>query len=156
MAAQHVCAGASLTALAARKETAAGGIPVVYRVSVQEAETMSDPLLAEIRTFAGNFAPRGWLFCHGQILSIAQNTAVFSLLGTTYGGNGTVNFALPDLRGRVVVGAGNGPGLPSVQLGEMGGNIQVLTGTAQPHAPSQPFLALNFIIAIQGIYPSRN
>jgi microcystin-dependent protein len=76
---------------------------------------------AEIRQFAGNFAPKNWAFCQGQILSIAQNTALFSLLGTTYGGNGQTTFALPDTRGRVMVGTGQGPGLPNVDLGEVGG-----------------------------------
>jgi microcystin-dependent protein len=113
-------------------------------------------MLAEIRMFAGNFAPRDWSFCNGQLLSIAQNTAVFALLGTTYGGDGQNTFGLPDLRGRAVVGAGQGPGLPNLQLGQMGGNIQVLTGTAQPHAPSQASLGINFIIALQGMFPSRN
>lgn len=65
--------------------------------------------IAEIRLFAGKFAPRGWAFCNGQILSIAQNTALFSLLGTTFGGNGQTTFALPDLRGRMAVGPGQGP-----------------------------------------------
>src|SRR5215210_2000666 len=77
--------------------------------------------IAEIRLFAGNFAPRGWAFCSGQILSIAQNTALFSLLGTTFGGNGQTTFALPDLRGRVAVGPGQGPGLPAVNLGQVSG-----------------------------------
>jgi microcystin-dependent protein len=77
--------------------------------------------LAEIRMFAGNFNPRGWFYCQGQLLSIAQNTALFSLLGTTFGGDGQVTFALPDFRGRVAVGTGNGAGLPSVVLGEMSG-----------------------------------
>lgn len=77
--------------------------------------------IGEIRLFAGNFAPKNWAFCQGQILGIAQNTALFSILGTTYGGNGTTTYALPDLRGRVPVGAGTSPGLPSVQLGEMAG-----------------------------------
>lgn len=83
--------------------------------------------IAEIRMFAGNFAPRSWLFCNGQLLSIAQNTAFFSLLGTTYGGDGQVTFAAPDLRGRVAVGAqfSQGPGLPAVQLGEMAGTNTV-------------------------------
>lgn len=76
---------------------------------------------AEIRQFAGNFAPRFWLFCQGQILSISQNTALFSLLGTTYGGNGTTTFAVPDTRGRVMVGTGQGPGLPNVVLGQISG-----------------------------------
>lgn len=78
--------------------------------------------LAEIRMFAGNFSPRGWFFCQGQTLSIAQNTALFSLLGTTFGGNGQTTFLLPDFRGRVAVGTGQGPGLPAVQLGEMAGS----------------------------------
>jgi microcystin-dependent protein len=77
--------------------------------------------MAEIRMFAGNFAPRAWFFCQGQLLSIAQNTALFSLVGTTYGGDGQVTFGLPDFRGRVAVGTGNGAGLPSVVLGEMAG-----------------------------------
>jgi microcystin-dependent protein len=71
--------------------------------------------------FAGNFAPKNWAMCNGQLLAIAQNTALFSILGTTYGGNGTTNFALPDLRGRAVVGAGQGPGLSYYDLGQLGG-----------------------------------
>jgi microcystin-dependent protein len=81
--------------------------------------------IAEIRMFAGNFAPRSWFFCQGQLLSIAQNTAFFSLLGTTYGGDGQVTFAIPDFRGRVALGTGQGPGLPSVVLGEMAGSPSV-------------------------------
>ena len=79
------------------------------------------PFLGEIRNFGFNFAPRGWASCNGQLLSIAQNTALFSLLGTTYGGNGQTTFALPDLRGRVPVGMGNGPGLSPIVQGEMAG-----------------------------------
>jgi microcystin-dependent protein len=86
--------------------------------------------IAEIRMFAGNFAPRNWAFCNNQILSIAQNTALFSLLGTTYGGNGQTTFALPDLRGRVPVGTGQGPGLPVYQLGQLGGTPTVTLTTA--------------------------
>jgi microcystin-dependent protein len=176
--------------------------------------------IAEIRLFAGNFAPRGWAFCQGQILSIAQNTALFSLLGTTYGGNGQTTFGLPDLRGRTAVGPGQGPGLPSINLGELAGEpthtliiteipahnhaTQVTvsgvsaegnaftptnatwatspngdtiysssapsspmiassvgvtvgnTGGSQPHNNMQPFLGMNYIICLQGIYPSRN
>jgi len=167
--------------------------------------------IAEIRMFAGNFAPRGWAFCQGQILSIAQNTALFSLLGTTYGGNGQTTFALPDLRGRVPVGTGQGPGLPSVQLGEISGepshtliitempahthafaapatsddatkknpigNVPATTGGSsygtpangamaagnsgiaggsQPHNNMQPYLGMNYIICMEGIFPSRN
>jgi microcystin-dependent protein len=83
---------------------------------------MSDPFLGELKLFPYNFAPRGWAFCNGQILSIAQNTALFSLLGTTYGGNGQTTFALPDLRGRVPISSGQGPGLSSYSLGQVGGS----------------------------------
>ena len=162
--------------------------------------------------FAGNFAPTGWAFCQGQLLPIAQNQALFSLLGTTYGGNGTTTFALPDLRGRVPVGFGQGPGLSNRVIGEQFGselvtlninqmpshnhtvnavttegnqnlptnslpaNTKTLdkeysdananttmkatmvnpTGGSQPFGVSQPSLGVNFIIALQGIYPSRN
>ncbi|PUZ22630.1 phage tail protein [Chitinophaga parva] len=82
---------------------------------------MDTPFLAMIMIFAGNFAPRGWALCWGQIMSIAQNTALFSLLGTTYGGDGQVTFGLPDLRGRMPIGQGQGPGLPLVNLGEVAG-----------------------------------
>ena len=75
-----------------------------------------------IKLFAGNFEPRGWAFCNGQILSIAQNTALFSILGTTYGGNGQTTFALPDLRSRVPIGTGQGAGLSNYALGQVGGN----------------------------------
>jgi len=169
---------------------------------------MATPFIAEIVMFGGNFAPRGWAFCQGQILSIAQNTALFSLLGTTYGGNGQTTFALPDLRGRVPMQQGSGPGLTPRVLGEQGGTETVtllitqmpahnhslmaktaaagdtlptgnvfsegsfyvpppanavmsptaigVSGGSQPHNNMQPFLALNFIIATQGIFPSRN
>ena len=80
-----------------------------------------DPFIGEVRMFAGNFAPSGWAKCDGQLLSIAQNTALFSLLGTTYGGDGETSFALPDLRGRAPIHQGNGPGLPSVSWGQKGG-----------------------------------
>jgi len=86
--------------------------------------------IAEIRMFAGTFAPRTWLFCNGQTMSIAQNTAMFSLLGTTYGGNGQTTFGIPDFRGRVAVGTGQGPGLPNVQLGEVSGTPTVTLTTA--------------------------
>lgn len=78
--------------------------------------------IAEINLFAGNFAPRNWAYCQGQTISIASNTALFSLLGTTYGGNGQTNFQLPNLAGRVAIGTGAGPGLTNRQLGEMGGS----------------------------------
>lgn len=176
---------------------------------------MSEPFIGEIRMFTGNFAPRGWAFCQGQILSIAQNTALFSILGTTYGGNGQTTFALPDLRGRMPMQPGQGPGLSPRTLGELGGseNVTLLTtqmpahshvahaanaqadtlspqgavwavpsessgaplnaysgsanttmspsavgtaGGSQPHDNMSPFLCVNFIIALEGIYPSRN
>jgi len=175
---------------------------------------MAEQFLAEIRIFAGNFAPRGWALCNGQILSISQNTALFSLLGTTYGGNGTSNFALPNLQGCVPMHQGTGAGLTPRVLGETGGTQtvtllsnevpvhvhtfncgsgskgdnntvagQVLadekTGTiqtyatasdgttmspqmiaatpaSQPHENMQPYQCLNFIIALQGIYPARS
>ncbi len=79
--------------------------------------------IAEIRLFAGNFAPKNWQFCQGQLINISSNTALFSLLGATYGGNGTSNFALPDFRGRVAVGAGAGLGLTPVPLGKMAGEV---------------------------------
>lgn len=171
---------------------------------------MSDPFIGEIRLFAGNFAPRDWAFCDGQLMSIAQNTALFSLLGTTYGGNGQTTFALPDLRGRVPVHQFQGPGLSNRDLGEVSGSETVTllstqmpahshafrasttaatgstpvgallgattvnsydnsaagvamaagavgnTGGSQPHDNMAPTLALNYIIALFGIFPSRN
>ncbi|WP_152223153.1 phage tail protein [Pseudomonas sp. SCB32] len=86
---------------------------------------MSDPFIGEIRMLAFNFAPRGWALCQGQTLGIAQNAALFSLLGTTYGGNGVSTFQLPNLSGRTPLGAGNGPGLPPVVQGEVGGTPTV-------------------------------
>src|SRR5215469_11971044 len=86
---------------------------------------MSNPFLAEILIFTGNFAPKGWAQCGGQLMPISQNTALFSLLGTTYGGNGTSNFALPNLQGRAPMQAGQGPGLTLRDLGETGGEQTV-------------------------------
>jgi microcystin-dependent protein len=110
--------------------------------------------IAEIRMFAGTFAPRSWLFCNGQTMSIAQNTAMFSLLGTTYGGNGQTTFGIPDLRGRVPVGTGTGPGLSNIQLGQMAGTPTVtllttnmpahthaLTGSVTPQAAADGVLS---------------
>ena len=82
---------------------------------------MSDPFIGEIKMVGINFAPRGWAFCSGQLLQIAQNTALFSILGTTYGGDGRTTFGLPDLRGRVPLGPRRGPGLSDRRLGEKGG-----------------------------------
>lgn len=84
---------------------------------------MSEAFIGEIRLFAGNFPPRGWAFCEGQLLPIAQNTALFSILGTTYGGDGKTNFALPNLQGRAPMGPGQGPGLTQRFLGESAGEV---------------------------------
>jgi len=86
---------------------------------------MSNPFLAEIRIFTGNFAPKGWALCDGQLMSISQNTALFSLLGTTYGGDGKSNFALPNLQGSAPMQAGQGPGLSLRDLGEAAGEQTV-------------------------------
>jgi len=169
---------------------------------------MSDPFIAEVKIFAGNFAPRGWAFCNGQLLPVAQNTALFSLIGTTYGGDGRTTTGLPNLQGRAPMHPGRGPGLTSRRLGErFGASTASLnetqlpshahtlrsfenTTTATPSttvgigsapiygAPSnmgsmasetlgdtggnsthnnmQPFLGLNFVIALVGTYPSRS
>ena len=172
---------------------------------------MSEPFLGMIAIYGFNFAPRGWAMCNGQILPIAQNTALFSLLGTTYGGNGQTTFALPNLQSRVPIHFGQGPGLSSYDLGQAAGtetdtltinqmpshnhlvnangndadsgkvsgrvlanssatnylaapdgattmNQQTiaLTGGNQPFPILQPYLALNFCIALEGIFPSRN
>ncbi|MDO5979409.1 tail fiber protein [Flavivirga sp. MEBiC05379] len=136
-----------------------------------------EPLLGEIKMFAGNFAPRGWAFCDGQLLSIGQNTALFSLLGTTYGGDGRTTFALPDLRGRTPVHAGEGPSLTPIRLGQKGGQesqhlseiyvlenesksskkVRVLgnNGAYKTHNTRSPYLGVKYIIALQGTYPSR-
>jgi microcystin-dependent protein len=94
-----------------------------------------DPYLGEIRLFAVNFAPRYWAFCHGQILPISQNSALFSILRTTYGGNGITHFALPDFRGRAPVGFGNGPNLSAYTIGQQTGNASNTLNTSQlpPH-----------------------
>ena len=149
---------------------------------------MAEPFIAEIKMFGGNFAPRGWAFCDGQLLSVAQNAALFSLLGTTYGGDGRTTFGLPDLRGRVPIHPGDGPGRTNRRLGESGGKETVALpskeirttggvrggrGERSTPLPTQankenvapggqdqenmpPFLAVNFIIALQGLFPSRN
>lgn len=169
-----------------------------------------DPFLGEIRIFAGNFPPRGWAFCNGALLSIGENTALFSLLGTTYGGNGTTTFALPNLSGRFAMNQGHGAGLSNRVLGQAVGESQVTlnsvqvgshshfancsmqsssanpggafwgtdpsgdiapysnaapnaqmtplasSGSSQPHDNIQPYLAINFIIALEGVFPSQN
>ena len=173
---------------------------------------MSDPFVAEIRIFPFNFPPKGWAFCDGQLMPISQNTALFSLLGTTYGGDGKSTFALPDLQGSAPMQPGQGQGLSLRDLGEMSGvesitllvseipihthvqmasadpaNVQIpvasaclarasggsaystntgglvamapqmlsLAGGGLPHNNMQPYLTLNFCIALQGVFPQR-
>ena len=102
---------------------------------------MASPFVAEIRIFAGNFAPKGWAFCNGQLLPISQNTALFSLLGTTYGGDGRSNFGLPNLQGSVPLQAGQGPGLSLRDLGETGGETAVTLLTTELPAHSHSLSA---------------
>jgi microcystin-dependent protein len=94
-----------------------------------------DPFIGQIQIFGFNFAPQGWAFCNGQLISIASNTALFSLLGTTYGGNGQTTFALPDIRGRAVIHPGQGPGLTNIVQGQMGGveNVTLLSTNLPAH-----------------------
>jgi microcystin-dependent protein len=173
---------------------------------------MADPFIGEVRIWALNFAPRGWAFCNGQLLQISQNTALFSIIGTTYGGDGRTTLGLPNLQGRAPMHAGQGPGLTNRRLGESGG-VETVTltqaqvtghthamranpnpaeapgpggnafaravggapyaapgttvslatealpssvGGGQQHNNMQPYLALTFVIAVVGIFPSRN
>lgn len=183
----------------------------------------TEPFIGEIKILGFNFPPRGYATCQGQILSIAQNTALFSLLGTTYGGNGQTTFALPDLQGRVAKGQGQGPGLPNYVMGQVAGNTSVtllqtnlpahthaatgitanlpvasgqgdkdspvgnflaqapidmyataatagknygstlaasgttgISGGSQPINIQNPYLVVNYSIALEGIFPSRN
>ncbi len=108
-----------------------------------------DPLMATIQLFAGNFAPRGWAFCDGQLLAISQYEALFSLLGTTYGGDGRTSFALPDLRGRVPVGQGQGPGLSDYPLGRRSG-VETVT-LSQLELPSHTHATQNVPSADQSV-----
>ena len=171
---------------------------------------MAQPYIGEIRLFAGNYAPAGWAFCNGQLMPISENDALFVVLGTRYGGDGQETFALPDLRGRVPVHQGTGPGLSAAVMGESAGvedvtltmqqipnhsHALVATGSAatdvgpvgsvhattavkrtytaggtpttlalqsispaggsQPHPNMQPFLGLNYIISLFGLFPSQ-
>ncbi len=113
---------------------------------------MSEPFIGEIRVFGFNFAPRGWAFCQGQIMSIAQNTALFSLLGTTYGGDGQTTFALPDLRSRSVVGMGQGPGLSNIVQGEISGteNATLLLNNLPAHIHPATAVSTLFAEGIAG------
>jgi microcystin-dependent protein len=135
---------------------------------------MADQFVGEIRIFPFNFAPQGWALCQGQLLPIAQNTALFSLLGTNYGGNGTTNFALPNLNATAAAHAGNGAGLTALSIGErdspgagaralpsaltVARNMLASTSTSQAAAPlpSEPGLGINYCIALQGIFPPRS
>ncbi len=106
---------------------------------------MANPYVGEIRMFAGNFAPAGWFFCEGQIVPISEYETLFQLIGTTYGGDGQNTFALPDLRGRLPVHQGNGPGLNSRILAETGGTETVTVTTAQMPAHTHPMLTNNAV-----------
>ena len=134
---------------------------------------MSNPFIGEIRIFAGNFPPQGWSQTDGQVMAIANNTALFNLIGTTYGGDGQSTFALPDCRGRFPVHQGTGAGLSGRVLGQSGGAEFVTQPTVQlPGAPDpptpasvgfrpqfqtmSPFITLNFILSLFGIFPSQN
>jgi microcystin-dependent protein len=172
---------------------------------------MSNPFLGEIRMVGFSFAPRGWAFCAGQLLPISQNDALYALVGTIYGGDGVNTFKLPDLRGRLPINQGQGPGLSSYVIGQASGaeGVTLLTtqipihshsistasggtrssnpsgnllgsgeadiythdatsgvvmspsalaanGGTQPHENMQPFICVNFVIALEGIFPSRN
>ena len=172
---------------------------------------MAQPFVGEIRMFAGNFPPNGWLFCEGQVLPISENDVLFQLIGTTYGGDGEETFALPDLRGRIPVHMGQGAGISDRMIGEAGGEEQVTLAThqipahshlmvvseaianlsspanamlgvssqatvffgdppgnttmhpatiearggSQPHSNVQPYLCINFIISLFGVFPSQ-
>jgi microcystin-dependent protein len=94
---------------------------VIALQGIYPSRDAAEPFIGEIMLFAGNFAPRGWALCNGQLLPISQNTALFSILGTTYGGDGQTTFALPDLRGRAPIHSGQGPGLSLRNIGELGG-----------------------------------
>ncbi len=121
------------------------------------ARAGSEPYLGEIMMTGSNYCPRGWAATDGQLLSISDNTALFSLLGTTYGGDGVRTFALPDLRGRAPVHVGRGPGLLDVVLGERNASQPLASGGTDPKATrSQPILAIRYCIARQGIFPPRS
>ena len=117
---------------------------------------MADPFVAEIRIFPFNFAPRGWAWCDGQLLPLSQNTALFSLLGTTYGGNGKSNFALPDLQGRAPMHPGQGPGLSLHDLGETGGSETVTLLESEIPSHSHALRASSDPADVQQPSPARS
>jgi microcystin-dependent protein len=110
--------------------------------------------LGEVRLFAGNFAPRQWAMCDGTLLPINDYSALFSVLGTIYGGDGRTTFALPDLRSRIPIGAGDGPGLPPYKLGQRMTTVESESGDGDKDIFGG--LAMNWIICVEGLYPSRN
>ena len=209
------------TVLAPFSKLAANDSNEPQRHPKPDAALVLEPMIGQVMLFAGNFAPRGWALCNGQLLPISQNQALFSILGTTYGGDGRTTFGLPDLRGRVPIHAGQGPGLTDRRLGSKGGNeTQMLTvanlpahhhdirgsvdipvnkkmvsgkpnkgnknaaaqgsllhsttdskdkytgstlsattkntGSNQAFNAMQPYLTINYVIALQGLYPSRS
>ena len=109
---------------------------------------MSDPFLGEIRLFAGNYAPRGWALCQGQTMAISQNTALFSLLGTNYGGDGRSNFGLPNLQGRVPINQGQASGLSSYQLGQTGGEVSHTLTLQELPSHNHPFNGDHAAVAV--------
>lgn len=180
-------------------------IGLFFMSGLFQSVNAQDGMLGEIRMFAGNFAPRGWALCQGQLLSISSNSALFSILGTTYGGDGRTTFGLPDMRGRMPMGTGRGPGLTSRSIGQKGGREQfvlvpnnlpaakvvtpafpldpsndsfqpkkgtrsvvtignesnrkvssTVQGISTPVRAVSPYQAVNFIICIQGVFPSRS
>ena len=117
---------------------------------------MSEPTIGQIMLFAGNYAPVGWMFCCGQLLPIEEYPVLYSIIGTTYGGNGQIDFALPDLRGTIPFGTGDGPDMLPVQLGESGSYFNPHFYVNSHGSQMRGTLGLNYCIAIEGIYPERS
>ena len=192
------------------RHPATAGRSEIYHSLLKGESIMADPFIGQITMFGGNFAPRSWALCNGQLLDIASNSALFSILGTSYGGDGRTTFGLPDFRGRVPMNWGQGAGLSSRTIGQKGGAETVVlttqqipqhshlmrgssgqpdesnpqngvpassaatgqdlyastsnvnmgatanTGGSQAHTNMQPFQVVSFIIAIVGVFPSRN
>lgn len=132
-------------------------ILAVCTMPVSISHAGPDPFIGEIGVFGTNFCPRGWVDADGQLLKISENEALFSLLGTIYGGDGRTTFALPDLRGRTAVHHGAGPGLNSRKQGDTGEPAEIEYAPGNGSVPAgSPFIVLRYCIAYQGIYPSRN